>query len=260
MQLLWIGKPVLIKLSEQNRVPMSKSSVLNKILVSLLLLTAFLVVVKIRFEHYNLLFPIVLIFILAIILKKCKVSRNYRFFFLALLAINFLCLAIPDRAVYILQKRHRYFWSEEPLKLSHFKIKENVENDTAAMTNPVIIGKINRVYNYPSAVLFTSDYIGSSWIDTTFFDSSKEGREALKVLLEHEKLHFDIMEIFTKKAQDSLDKMIFYPFSEKYKVVDYFLEAADSLQDRFDYETNHGTLIKENQKWDTMIKQELKKL
>ncbi|MGX1931136.1 hypothetical protein [Flagellimonas sp. 2504JD4-2] len=226
-------------------------------MISLIFLTVIVVVVKLKFLHYNLLFPIVLIITIAFILKKCILSKDYKFFFIGLLVLNFLCLVVPDKMVYKLRKNHRYFWSEKPLNLSHFKIVVNTETDTTAMVHPTLIGEISKVYNYPPAILFTSDQIGISWIDTTSFDDSPEGKKALQELFEHEKRHLDINEIYTRKAQDSIDQMLFSSYMEKYRVIDYFFEISDSIQDVFDVETNHGLDEEQSEKWNAFVKEEL---
>jgi hypothetical protein len=239
--------------------PTIKTKLPKIVLVPLILLTVIVVVVKLKFIHYNLLFPIVLITTIAFTLKKCVLSKDYKFFFIGLLVLNFLCFVAPDKMVYKLRKNHRYFWSEKPLNLSHFKIKTNTQKDTTAIVCPVIVGELSKVYNFPSSILFTSDYIDCAWIDTTEYDGSLESEKILKVLLEHEKLHFDIMEIYTRKAEDSLNKMIFHSYKEKYNSIDYFLEQADSVQEVFDHETDHGTIEEKNSEWSYLIKQELKK-
>ncbi|BFP42648.1 hypothetical protein FGF1_34930 [Flavobacteriaceae bacterium GF1] len=165
---------------------------------------------------------------------------------------------MPDSTVYKL-KNDRYFWSEAPLKVSHFQVIRNIDNDTTAMVNPVLIGAISRVYNYPPAILFTSDDIGRSWIDTTSFDNSIEGQKALHELLEHEKRHLDINEIYTRKAQDSLNKMMFSSYMEKYDVVTYFFKISDSIQGVFDVETGHGTVKVSVEQWNIHLEQQLSK-
>lgn len=221
-------------------------------------MTVIIVVVKLKFLHYNLLFPIVLIITIAFTLKKCILSEDHKFFFVGLLVLNFLCLVAPDKMVYKLRKSHRYFWSTKPLDVSFFKFKRNDEDDTAATVHPVIIGEINKVYNYPPSILFTSDYLGNhSWIDTTFFDDSPEGIKALEELLDHEKRHLDITEVYTRKAEDSLNKMIFSSYAEKYEAANYFFKISDSIQDIFDSETDHGLKEAQTNKWNVRIKQEL---
>ena len=217
------------------------------------MLTTLVVVVKLKFEHYNLLFPILLICALAIILKKYKVSKDYRIAFFVLLAINFICFVMPDKTVYRLRNNHRYFWSERPLGLSHFKIRRNTENDTTGIVNPTIIGSISKVYNFPPAIIFASDNNERSWIDTTSFDDSPESKKSLNILLEHEKRHLDIMEIYVSRAQDSVNKMIFYSYGQKYEVVKHYFELSEKVQKAFDAETDHGTIDREIEKWNKKI-------
>ena len=127
------------------------------------------------------------------------------------------------------------------------------------MVNPVLVGAISKVYNYPLAILFTSDDIGHSWIDTTSFDNSIEGQKALHNLLEHEKRHLDINEIYTRKAQDSLNKMMFSSHVEKYNVVGHFFRISDSVQSVFDDETGHGTIKASVELWNVHLEQQLSK-
>lgn len=237
----------------------TKPNIAKLVLVLLLPFTCFIVWAKIGFEYYNLLFPILSMFTMIVTLKKYGVSKGYKVVFISTLAINLLCLAVPDKSLYKLRKNHRYFWSEEPLDLSHFKVKRNIENDTVAIVNPIIVGGISKVYNYPPAILITSDYIGRSWIDTTSFDDTPESKKALKALLNHEKQHFDIMEIYTREAQDSLNQMIFCSITRKNEVLDYFLKISDSVQNVFDQNTDHGAIEEKNTEWNYLLKDKLKK-
>ena len=230
----------------------------KKTSVFLFFFTFLVVVFKLSFEYYNFLFPVILICALIFLFKKHKVSKNQNMVIWTLLLINLLCLITPDSTIYKF-KNDRYFWSNAPLTISHFKIIRNIDNDTTAMVNPVLIGAISKVYNYPPAILFTSDDIGGSWIDTSSFDNSIEGQKALHDLLEHEKRHLDINEIYTRKAQDSLNKMIFSSYTEKYNVVSYFFRISDSIQSVFDLETNHGTVKASVEQWNTHLEQQLSK-
>ncbi len=236
----------------------SKANVPKRVLAALLLFVLLIVVVKLGFDYYNFLYPIIMISVLIFIYKKYRVSKNRSVFIKTMLIISFLCLVMPDSTVYKL-KNDRYFWSEAPLKVSHFQVIRNIDNDTTAMVNPVLIGAISRVYNYPPAILFTSDDIGRSWIDTTSFDNSIEGQKALHELLEHEKRHLDINEIYTRKAQDSLNKMMFSSYMEKYDVVTYFFKISDSIQGVFDVETGHGTVKVSVEQWNIHLEQQLSK-
>lgn len=194
---------------------------------------------------------------IAIVLKKCRVSKGCKVVLLLTLAVNFLCLAIPDRSVYKLRNSDRYFWSEEPLEVSHFRIKRNVENDTVAIVNPTVGGAINRVYNYPPAILFASDRKSHSWIDTFQFNDTETDKKLLRRTLDHEKQHLDIMEIYIRRAQDSLNHMVFYSYEQKYEVVEYFFKLSERVQRAFDAETDNGTIDEEVKKWDKTITEQL---
>lgn len=228
-------------------------------LVPLLLFTCFVVWVKLGFEYYNLLYPIVSIAVIAVILKSYRISMVYKIVFLFTLAVNFLCLTIPDRSVYKLRNGNHYYWSQESLDLSHFKIKKNIENDIAATVNPILIGGINKVYNYPPAILFTSYNKDSSWLDTSRFPDTEEGKKALLRLLQHEKNHLDITEIYLRKALDSLYNKPLLSYDEKYDVVDYFFKTSNKIQDVFDRETDLGTIREKNIEWNDFINKALKK-
>lgn len=192
-----------------------------------------------------------------IILKKYRVAKGHKVFLLLTLAVNFICLAIPDKSVYKLRNNDGYFWSEEPLDLSHFKIKRNVENDTVAIVNPTVGGAISRVYNYPPAILFASDRKNHSWIDTFQFNDTDIDNKLLERTLQHEKRHLDIMEIYIRRAQDSLNKMIFYSYDQKYEVVEHFFRLSEKVQRAFDAETDNGTIDEEVEKWHKRIIKQL---
>ncbi len=155
--------------------------------------------------------------------------------------------------VYKLRNNQRYFWSKKPLELSHFRIKKNIESDTTATVYPSIVGEISKVFNYPPVILFTSDDIGRSWIDTSQFGNSEEDRKLLNQLLEHEKKHFDLMEIYVRLAEDSLKKNFLKSYQEKYDVIRHYYKIADSVQKVFDFETGNGTNEKGIDKWNNTI-------
>tara|TARA_Y100001968_G_scaffold322253_1_gene357992 strand:+ start:196 stop:402 length:207 start_codon:yes stop_codon:yes gene_type:complete len=61
------------------------------------------------------------------------------------------------------------------------------------------------------------------------------------------------MEIYVRRAQDSLNKMTYSSYDEKYEVIRHFYEVADSIQSVFDSETDNGTNEQEIEKWNAYI-------
>ena len=175
----------------------------------------------------------------------------------SLLALNFTCLFTSDRFIYKSLNRQTYFWSEKDLSISDFQGTPDPKSEISAIVFPRIVGKINKVYNYPPAIVFTSNESEKSWVNTSLFDSTEQEQKILRSLIAHEKLHLNITEIYTRKAQDSLNNMLFSTPFEKYDLIEYYYKQADSVQDVFDTETNHGLIKKKNDEWSHNIMSKL---
>lgn len=151
----------------------------------------------------------------------------------------------------------KYFWSEQDLTVSDFKGTPDPESNISAKVFPSIVGKINKVYNYPPAIVFASNESKKSWINTSLFNDSEQHQKILARLLGHEKLHLDITEVYARRAQDSLNKMLFSSAFDKYRTIEYYYQKSDSVQDVFDLETNHGLNEEHNNFWSIRIMSDL---
>lgn len=76
-------------------------------------------------------------------------------------------------------------------------------------------------------------------------------------LLEHEKLHFDIVELFARKMRREFG---ISNEDDIEKIYDCNMLILDEFQDRYDSETNHGIIDSEQNCWIEYVKDELKKL
>ncbi len=221
--------------------------------ILLFVLTIVVVLLKLGFEYYNLIFPLVLI-VVFLIFKKNTIFNTFTF---ALLTLNLLCLFTSDKFVYRILNNQEYFWSEQNLSISDFKGTPDPEDKMSAKVFPKMIGKVNRVYNYPPAIVFASNESDKSWINLLQFDDTEQDQKELERILIHEKTHLNITEVYVCKAQDSLNKMFFSTPFEKFDVMEYFYLQSDSIQDAFDIETNHSLLKKKNMEWNNFIKSQL---
>lgn len=217
----------------------------------LVFVTLVIVGLKLHYEYYNIAFPVIVITLTIIFLSKEKKA-------IIIVALNTLCILIPDKSIYKVINHGKYFWSEQDLTISDFKGTPDLESRVSAAVFPSIVGKINKVYNYPPAIVFTSNESKKSWIDTSLFNGSEHHQKTLNRLLEHEKLHLDITEVYTRKAQDSLNKMLFSSALKKYRIIEYYYQKSDSIQDVFDLETNHGINEKSDDSWSIKIMSNLK--
>lgn len=76
-------------------------------------------------------------------------------------------------------------------------------------------------------------------------------------LLEHEKLHFDIVELFARKMRYEFE---ISKENNLEKIYDCNMLILKEFQHRYDRETNHGIIGSEQNCWIEFIKDELKKL
>ncbi len=227
-------------------------------IVLLIFSTIAIVLLKLQFEYYNLLFPVLLVLMISILLTGSKTFKINKVILTVLIALNLFCLFTPDKFIYRMINSEEYFWSERDLELSDFKGRPISESNISAIVFPKMIGKVNKVYNYPPGIIFASNEPYKSWIKSSLFDSTNTHQNMLGRLLSHEKNHLSLTEIYTRKAQDSLNNSLFSNPEEKYMIMKYFFNKSDSIQDVFDSETNHGDNIIANKKWDEYTQQKLK--
>lgn len=214
-------------------------------------ITVFIIGLKLNYEYYNFIFPVILIFVVCFSFQRDKKLGA------VLVILHILCLFTTDKFVYKSLNNEKYFWSEKEITLVDFKGIPDDKSDVSAKVFPSIIGKINKVFNYPPAIVFASNEVQKSWINISFFDSTEQHRKVLKKLLIHEKMHLSITEIYTRKVQDSLNGMIFSNISSKYLAIDFLFKKSDSVQDLMDKETSHGLNAIKNDEWNKYIMKEL---
>jgi hypothetical protein len=76
-------------------------------------------------------------------------------------------------------------------------------------------------------------------------------------LLEHEKLHFDIVELFARRMRREFE---ISDEKDLEKIYDCNMLMLDEFQDRYDSETDHGIINSEQNCWIEYVKDELRKL
>lgn len=84
-------------------------------------------------------------------------------------------------------------------------------------------------------------------------------------LLKHEQLHFDIAELVARKMRFDCSKLKIKELKKTYSELSYIFDYytgkyIDSLDNKYDIETNHGTIEKKQKDWELKIAKELKSL
>ena len=82
------------------------------------------------------------------------------------------------------------------------------------------------------------------------------------IILDHERLHFDITELLARKFKKRISE---YAFTmninvEIERIYNTINTELDEMQKRYDVETNHSQNIKQQKKWQNFITREIEKL
>ena len=98
-----------------------------------------------------------------------------------------------------------------------------------------------------------------------FFDISKSWTKdpENKALLEHEQLHFDITELFTRKLRKQLSELKDPCGKDSGKIqtiYDRNFEEMNKYQQRYDQETEHSVKELVQKGWEEKVKRELAQL
>ncbi|MDH7914622.1 hypothetical protein [Winogradskyella sp. SYSU M77433] len=194
-------------------------------------------ILKINYSYYNLLFPIIILLLGFYVKSKITLKENYIFIFYFLISINILSVVIPDKYVLKLKLDDYISWRAD-IKWENFKDKKN-DNYFAASIFTNFGGKVNKVYNYPQGIVYAVMSEKKSWISTNFTVKNDSN------LLIHEQGHFDIAEIYAKKAQDSINQVWGLHYSKIESIVNYFITKESLYQKEYDSITDHG--FKENE-------------
>ncbi|MFO7673058.1 MAG: DUF922 domain-containing protein [Lutibacter sp.] len=81
-------------------------------------------------------------------------------------------------------------------------------------------------------------------------------------LLEHEQIHFDILEIFSRKIRKQFEILKNCNESEytHYKIFNNYLDSLKNYQERYDLETDHSLGEKKQEFWKKIVAIKLKEL
>lgn len=196
---------------------------------------------KINYEFYNLIFPIIVILISIYFYNKSKHIT------LTVLLFNLIILFTPDNFLFKYQNSNMTTWGPE-ISWENFKGNPKKNSTFSASIYSEFRGKINKMSNYPPALLYAT------------IDEQKSWKKHLKnsdALLAHEQIHFDITELFKRKALDSVNKSWGKSPKEIEAIIVYYAGLEDNYQSQYDSITQHG-INKENQKiWSKKISKEL---
>jgi hypothetical protein len=228
----------------------NKIGILN-LIISLLLL---IIILKINYYYYNVIFGISAILIASLYLKKIRNSTKSIFKSICslLIVLNIFSLLTPDNVLFEYGLYNNKSWSPN-LTWDSFKGEPEKDSKFTAAIFTEFKGKINRVYNYPPAYMIAVVNENKSW-KRLHNDSVSASN-----LLKHEQGHFDITEIYKRKAIDSIKNSWGRRPEQIQKIITHFYEQKELYHSLYDLTTNHGQNELEQKEWNSKIYIELNK-
>jgi len=186
--------------------------------------------IKLSYGYYNFLILLLVIILIAIFIFKKAWNHYSRPVLLGLLIINTMLLFTPDSSIF-------YFFNVGRLKWYHISSLNEFKSTGrsffgkddsihGAVIDLEYKWKVNRVYNYPPAIVLAMTDPDSSWVLPVW----KENKDALQ----HEQFHFDILEYYKILMLDSLNKCWTCKYSKKLSILDYYLNLEIKMEQRYD--------------------------
>lgn len=183
-----------------------------------------LIPIKATYIFYNQFFAFLLISLISIFLyKKGKTIRSREALF-TLIFLNTFLFMIPDRTLLEYFDKHSLYWHK--ISFSEFKGLPPNNRIHKAEIMLKLNFKINRVYNYPPAIVGAAMDPNTSWVNPIF-----RGNPATLI---HEQFHFNILEYNKLLLLDSIKNCWLSTFHQKQAIVKYYYDIADKMQNYYD--------------------------
>jgi hypothetical protein len=160
----------------------------------------------------------------------------------------------------------RFSWSEKrKLNWNDFKskYKPDFSEDYSAAIHTTIRYNINVVNSFGKLEIkvYNTFECNKSWVDSLKKDS---------ILLKHEQTHFDICELYTRRFKQEIANYTFNYLPTPYfnfnnlkeleKINKKIIKEYNEVEASYDEETEHGTKIEIQKKWDEYVHYQLDEL
>ena len=144
------------------------------------------------------------------------------------------------------------------LEWSDFKAEQGPQGNAAALTASGITFGFSTTKTSSELIDFTFDI-------TAHFYPQRSWRVKAPlsdIVLAHERLHFDITELFARKFRQRIlnSQFTMNISTEMERIHNAVNTELDAIQKQYDAETNHSQNIEQQKKWQNFINREIEKL
>ena len=188
-------------------------------------------IIKLHWSYYNVFLVVLYLIVVLFFSIRSHIKLSDKAILRGLIVMNVLLISIPDNLIFqhYQVNSDRVVWKEIDWSYFHGSSPDSAQYD--ATIDPRILSKINRAYNYPPALILAYMLPESS---------SKKKGVLSKNLLKHEQGHFDLTEIYRRKAIDSVNENWSKSPNEISKIIQYFEDKLKKQQVTYDSLTDHN--------------------
>jgi hypothetical protein len=207
------------------------------------------IAVKIDYVYHNKFISLSLLLVSTYFLV-CKVFNPlHRRIILSISILTLIVVLIPDRKM-MSYSYYRLVTNGEQVTWDHFKAIPNRERANSARIRANLFYEINKVYDYPPAIILSYVEPYESWV------KDRTDEPSFDLLLEHEQGHFYLSEYCARLANDSL--MTTWTSKRKTKsIISAFYSKMDSMNSLYDSSTKHGYEVAIQFEWTKDLKNKL---
>ncbi|MBX2827000.1 MAG: DUF922 domain-containing protein [Flavobacteriaceae bacterium] len=172
--------------------------------------------------------------------------------FVFLLSVNFSYgqEILPD-SVMVWNSAKKLMWSDFQGKVGEYDFgRASTSYKIVIVPETVLVDEEDRIQGYEKITAHAHFYKTTSWTSTQNYQ-----------VLVHERLHFDIAELFARKVRKRFSELKAKKearFSVYYREYNDIWKECRSLQKQYDSDTDHGRNLEENREWSALIEEELK--
>jgi len=148
--------------------------------------------------------------------------------------------------------------SDLELQWSDFKAEPRPQDNAAAVTASGISFGFSSTKSSTKLIDFTYEITAQFYPERSW----RVNAPLSDVVLAHERLHFDITELFARKFRQGILNTEFTMNIniEIERIYNTINTELDEMQKRYDVETNHSQNIEQQREWQNRISQEIEKL
>lgn len=207
------------------------------------------IAVKIDYVYHNKFISFALLLIISYLLVKPDFNPTLKRALFAISILTLLIVLIPDKQI-MSYTYYRLLTNGEQVTWGDFKAVPDYESGSSARIKANLFYEMNKVYDYPPAIILSYVEPYESWV------KDRTAEPSFDLLLAHEQGHFYIAEYCARLANDRL-RTTWVSEQETKSIINASYFKMDSMNTAYDSLTKHGFEVAIQFEWTKGLKGKL---